>query len=220
MQSNRHNNLVAIESRSYLNGNGRQSYAASKARLRPVLLALLSKQPNTGYGLARLLRRDLNYLWDARLQQIYFELAKLHASGFLAVTTTELPGRPPKKEYSLTPDGERALNEWLSEAPVPVQPKDELLMRLYCIERVPSDRMIGWLDRYRNERRREAEELNDRRERLAHMNGSSPGPLLALDVAIKRAECDVAWCEGALATIDSDQGRYNFRSSLPDGLTG
>jgi len=93
--------------------------------LRAVLLALLSKEPNTGYGLGRLLRDDLHYLWDARLQQIYAELARLRAGGLLEVETIALPNRPPKKVYSLTPEGEEGLDDWLLVPPAPHANKDE-----------------------------------------------------------------------------------------------
>ena len=45
--------------------------------LRFVLLGLLTSEPNTGYGLGRLLRGEMNHLREASLQQIYTELSWL-----------------------------------------------------------------------------------------------------------------------------------------------
>ncbi len=169
--------------------------------LRAVLLALLSKEPNTGYGLGRLLRGDLHHLWDARLQQIYVELAKLRKGGFLEVETLDLPNRPPKKVYSLSPAGARALDGWLSDAPRRVAPKDRLLTRLYCLERLPHEVLIRRLEEYRDERRNEVAQLEAQRAQRPRTDPSQLGPLLAVEAALARAECDVAWCDRALATI-------------------
>ena len=65
--------------------------------LRSVLLVLLSKEPNSGYGVGRLLRNELGHLWDTRLQQIYGELAKLQSDGLVRAERFDLPNRPAKK---------------------------------------------------------------------------------------------------------------------------
>jgi DNA-binding PadR family transcriptional regulator len=172
--------------------------------LRAVLLALLSKEPNTGYGLGRLLRGDLRHLWDARLQQIYVELAKLRAGGFLEVQTIDLPNRPSKKTYSLSPSGQRALDGWLSDVPRRAAPKDELLTRLYCLERLPGDVMIRRLEEYRDERRDDAALLEAQRGRMPRTEPSQLGPLLTIEASLARAECDMAWCNRALVTLAGD----------------
>ena len=84
--------------------------------LRFVLLALLSREPNTGYGLGCLLHGQLNHVWDAWLQQIYSELARLEAQGLVESESIELPNRPAKKVHSLTPAGSQALDEWLTQS--------------------------------------------------------------------------------------------------------
>jgi DNA-binding PadR family transcriptional regulator len=169
--------------------------------LRAVLLALLSKEPNTGYGLGRLLRDDLHYLWDARLQQIYVELAKLRQGGFLDVETFGMPNRPPKKVYSLTPVGRQALDGWLADVPSRAAPKDQLLMRLYCMDSLRGDLMARALERYRDERQNDAAALEERRAQMPRTEPAQLGPLLTIEAALARAKCDVAWCVRAIATI-------------------
>lgn len=170
--------------------------------LRPVVLAILSKEPNTGYGVGRLLRHDLSHIWNARLQQIYGELAKLEAQGLVAAKTIDLPNRPAKKIYSLTPAGQEALDEWLSQRPAPCSPKDDLLVQLFCLERMPHELVLRRLDERREECARQAIEL---RERLGQVLATSKpaqlGHRFTLEAALARADFQVAWCDKAAASL-------------------
>jgi DNA-binding PadR family transcriptional regulator len=186
--------------------------------LRGVLLALLSEEPNTGYGLGRLLRSELSHLWEARLQQIYVELTKLEADGLVDVEAVNLPNRPPKKVYSLTVAGERALDEWLAEPPPRVPARDERLMRLYCLERMPPELMAQRLEEWEEEWRAQAETLEALRLQIARVEPVQLGRLLTLEAALARAECNVAICERAIATLtraaagSTDEARQPFRA--------
>ena len=87
--------------------------------LRHVLLTVLSREPNSGYGIGKLLQKELSHIWDARLQQIYGELAKLQADGLMDVERVDLPNRPSKKIYSLTAAGMAELDRWLTDRAAP-----------------------------------------------------------------------------------------------------
>ena len=178
--------------------------------LRFVLLALLSQEPNTGYGLSRLLRGQLHHLWEVHLQQIYRELGKLDAEGMAEAETVDLPNRPPKKTYTLTEAGRHALDEWLSRAPFPVPKKDDLLVRLYCLDRMPNDAVVRLLEEGRDHYESEA---RDTRGRLAHVSRTDPaqlGLLLTLEATLSFAEAHAQWCMKALASVqavgDAEQG--------------
>ncbi|OGO49395.1 MAG: hypothetical protein A2148_06830 [Chloroflexi bacterium RBG_16_68_14] len=173
--------------------------------LRTVLLAILSKEPNTGYGLGRLLQKELSHLWDARLQQIYGELARLQADGLVTAQAIDLPNRPAKKVYSLTPTGRDELDGWLAERPAPVACKDDLLVKLYCLDGMHRDLTIRRLE----ERREQAEsEVGKLRHQLAQTPRTDPGqlgPLLVLEAALYRAEAEVSWCARALSCLREGQ---------------
>lgn len=169
--------------------------------LRPVLLALLSKEPNSGYGLGRLLEGELSHVWSARLQQIYGELAKLEATGLVEAETIELSNRPAKKIYSLTASGLASLDEWLSVSAGPEVAKDDLIARVYCVEHEP-----GALLRQLEERQRESEaQAVVLRQRIAEAQAAGPSVLgrrLTLEASLSRTEAHATWC-----------GRPSLRSS-------
>ena len=178
--------------------------------LRSALLAILSKEPNTGYGVGRLLQKELSHIWDARLQQIYGELARLQAEGLVTAEAIALPNRPAKKVYSLTSAGREALDRWLAERPAPVAYKDDLLVKLYCLEWMPRDVMVRRLE----ERREHAEsEVGKLRHQLAQTPRTDPGqlgPLLALEAALYRAEAELSWCVRALSCLREGQDERSF----------
>ena len=114
--------------------------------LRYTVLALLSEGPNTGYGIGRLLENQLNHLWGARLQQIYRELSKLKDENFVVAEHIALLNRPAKKIYTITPAGSKALDRWLNEPPVPLFSKSDMLLKVYCLDRLPKDLIVRRLE--------------------------------------------------------------------------
>ncbi len=169
--------------------------------LQSVLLALLSKEANTGYGVGRLLRHELSHLWEARLQQIYGELARLQAEGLVEAQCIDLPNRPAKKVYSLTSAGEEALDEWLTQRSEPHSCKDDFLVRLYCLERMPTDVAIRRLEERLAEYESEVRELRDRVAQTPRTDPLQLGHLLALEAALIRAEGQATWCAKALSCV-------------------
>jgi DNA-binding PadR family transcriptional regulator len=184
--------------------------------LRHVLLGILSREPNTGYGIARALRRSLDQVWDARLQQIYAELARLHDHGLVDVREIALPNRPSKKLYTLTPAGEESLDSWLAERDDGYAPRDDLLVKLYCLDRVPPEVLLRQVS---DRAERFAERAAGLRRRAAQVPRTDPsrlGELLTLEAAVTRAEAEVSWCERALALLEeesSETTRERFRAA-------
>ena len=169
--------------------------------LRFVLLSLLSKEPDTGYGLGRTLHNQLNHLWDARLQQIYSELGKLETQGMVEAESIALQNRPAKKIYSLTPAGNNALDLWLAEPPAPAPSKNDFLVRLYCLERIPIDVIIRRLQEQRDTYENKARELRHKLEETRRADPTELGHILTLEAALAHAEMLTLWCAGALSRI-------------------
>lgn len=185
--------------------------------LRSVLLALLSKEPNTGYRLGRLLQKQLNHLWDARLQQIYGELGKLKTEGLVAVESIDLPNRPAKKVYSLTPAGQDALDEWLVQRPAPVACKDDLLVKLYCLERIPNDVIIRRLEERHQDYESEVRELRRKLAQTPRTDPAQLGHLLTLEAALSRAQGQASWCAKALSCLREEEQEPSRPEERPVG---
>jgi|SRR5215469_2871106 len=103
------------------------------SRLGYAILALLARQPSTGYELSARARRPLGYFWFARHSQVYPELQKLLSAGWVRFDATPGPGPREKKVYSPTEAGMQMLREWVTQAPEPRHTRDDLLLKAYAI---------------------------------------------------------------------------------------
>lgn len=168
-----------------------------------VLLALLSRKPNSGYGLGRVLRCDLDHVWGARLQQIYSDLAKLESEGFVTCKVEPLPNRPAKKCYSLTAAGHAELDRWLAEPPAQPSARDELLARLYCADRVPREVVVRRLEEHRERSRERVHELRDKIVHAGAARAIELGLLITLEAALAQAEARVEWTTRVLSLLYS-----------------
>jgi PadR family transcriptional regulator AphA len=183
--------------------------------LRSVLLTLLSREPNTGYGVGRLLNREFRHLWDARLQQIYGEFAKLQEEGLVKVEAIAMPNRPAKKVYSLTPAGEEALIDWLAKPPARHAAKDELLIQLSCLERVPPGVATRRVEQRREESLSEVAALRELILKTPRTDPGHLGYLLTLEAALARAGAEVSWCEKALAVLSAEDASASRATLAP-----
>lgn len=82
------------------------------------LLGFLRHQPQHGYAIHQQLTdpAGLGPVWRLKLSQLYALLHKLEAAGLITSTLEPQENRPPRKLFHLTPAGERAFAEWVTQA--------------------------------------------------------------------------------------------------------
>ncbi|WP_232677288.1 PadR family transcriptional regulator [Nocardioides sp. R-C-SC26] len=98
--------------------------------LEHALLIALRERPSSGLELARRFERSIGFFWTATHQQIYRVLGRMDGDGW--VTASEVPqaGRPTKKVYAVTPNGEQALATWLAAPVATAGLRSELALKL------------------------------------------------------------------------------------------
>jgi PadR family transcriptional regulator AphA len=96
-----------------------------------VILGMLKLGVRTGYDVKKAIDASTRFFWTASYGQIYPELKRLRKAGL--VHAKQVPrGRVKRTVYSLTPKGERALHEWLTDSEnVLFELRDEGLLRLF-----------------------------------------------------------------------------------------
>ena len=96
-----------------------------------VILGMLKLGVATGYDVKKVIDTSTRFFWTASYGQIYPELKRLRKAGL--VRAKEVPrGRVKRTVYSLTPKGEKALHEWLTDSQnVLFELRDEGLLRLF-----------------------------------------------------------------------------------------
>ena len=94
------------------------------------ILALLSKQPGSGYDISKHFDEELSCYWKATQQQVYRELGKLSDKGWVDFEAVPQAGKPDKKLYHITEKGWQELTRWY------VEPTERTPIREDCLEKV------------------------------------------------------------------------------------
>lgn len=122
-----------------------------------VLTSLLEKA-SSGYELARRFDKSIGYFWHATHQQIYRELARMEAAGWIESSSAPDAGKTRKRECRVLPAGRAELIRWAHEKSPPIDLRDEFMVRLRA------DATLSEVD-LRPEIRRQIEQ---HQEKLAH----------------------------------------------------
>ena len=92
------------------------------------LLALWG--PLSGYDLKHLCDYSLAPMWGVVQSQVYKELRRMQALGWVEMEREEQESRPDRKVYSITEKGYAALRSWQAQPPDVFQIRDELLLKV------------------------------------------------------------------------------------------
>lgn len=167
--------------------------------LRSVILALLSRGPNTGYGLSRMLSSEAGHLWSTSLQHIYSELANMQADELVEVEQVESPNKPVnKKVYSLTRLGEQRLKSFLAQPIEGPAVKDDLPSHLFCMELMPPGQIEEQIRTHIGDLEREEQALG---EQILRTPRSNTGRLLSLELARDRVRDRALACHRIMSDL-------------------
>jgi DNA-binding PadR family transcriptional regulator len=97
------------------------------------LLGLLAREPASGYDLMRQMQAPVGFFWRARHSQIYPELARLEADGFITHEVVAQVDLPDKKVYTITPVGLAQLHAWITASAEPPVIRDEVLLKVFSL---------------------------------------------------------------------------------------
>jgi DNA-binding PadR family transcriptional regulator len=122
-----------------------------------VLTSLIEKS-SSGYDLARRFDKSIGYFWHATHQQIYRELARMEAAGWIESSSAPDAGKTRKREYRVLSAGRAELARWAREPSAPMDLRDEFMVKLRA------DAALGEID-LRDELRRR---ISLHQEKLAH----------------------------------------------------
>jgi DNA-binding PadR family transcriptional regulator len=111
-----------------------------------VLLGLLAIEPMSGYDLGVVIRASVGHIWNESYGQIYPNLKKLAAGGFVTAKTERQKGKPDRRIYSITKKGLERLTRWLAVPPQPEIARNELLLKLFFGPQTSPEVLIAHLE--------------------------------------------------------------------------
>ena len=112
-----------------------------------VLLGLLTVESMSGYDLGQTIRQSIGHFWNESYGQIYPNLKKLAAEGFVTAKIERQKGRPDRHIYSITKKGRERLAKWLAVLPQPEIPRNEVLLKLFFGAQNSPEVSIEYLER-------------------------------------------------------------------------
>ncbi|MFE3035071.1 PadR family transcriptional regulator [Streptomyces canus] len=125
------------------------------------ILTALLERPSAGLDLTRRFDRSIGYFWSASHQQIYRELGKLEAEGFIRAIAEDRPTRGQKKSYEVLPAGRAELERWTAAAQDPKPHRDTLLLRLRAAAVVGTEGLEADLRRHLDLHRQQLAEYEE-----------------------------------------------------------
>ncbi|MFT4081374.1 MAG: PadR family transcriptional regulator [Nocardioides sp.] len=146
------------------------------------MLGFLAFGEASGYDLRRVAADTVANFWAAADSQIYPALTQLEAAGL--VTSTDQPGSRGRQVYRITPEGERALDDWLRQPARAPAFRHPAMIRLFFGWRLPAADLRLLIDRRRDQLR---EQLSGIERQRADANGMLAALPEGSDVARKAA---------------------------------
>jgi DNA-binding PadR family transcriptional regulator len=174
------------------------------------IMTALLEDDLSGYELAKDFETSLGFFWQASHQQIYQELRKLSDKRWLSKREVSQHGKPNKIVYGMTKAGRDALAEWVFSSTRTQAAKDDLLVKLYNLDKGNAAHMAGEITARREQMMQRLYLYEKIRRRHYDTPESLPtrrkGVYLALALGIHQGEQFLAWCDEALdllATVES-----------------
>jgi PadR family transcriptional regulator AphA len=168
------------------------------------LLGFLSNQPMTGYDMKKM-TDNVGPSWAAPQSQIYTALHSLEKRELVTVEVVQQDTKPNRKLYHITPKGEGALQDWMSQPHSPRTLRNPFLLQLWLAGLVDDGVVLRFLEA-------SAEELREYLATLAAKPGesldSSDDPprdrffwWMTLNYGIQHVRFQIAWIEDTIERV-------------------
>jgi DNA-binding PadR family transcriptional regulator len=159
----------------------------------------------SGYDLGLTIRGTVGHFWNESYGQIYPNLKKLANDGFVSCKTERQKGKPDRRIYSITGKGRERLKEWLAVPPQPEIPRNEMLLKVFFGEQIPTQILIGYVERMAEDRRALLEVLERVECEEIDKNQHYPGApywRMAAHYGQMQMRAHLRWAEETLAELN------------------
>jgi PadR family transcriptional regulator, regulatory protein AphA len=187
--------------------------------LKHAILVMLENEPGTGYDLAQRFKSGIGHFWNAKHQQIYLELKKLHRDKWVAFEVEAQSEKPDKKIYRITRTGQKALKEWLRKPVKPPRINDALLVKVFGGQQSDAPVLVAELDEHITRYRARLEEYGQMEQVFFEQDGATRSryrlPYLTLRRGIRYVRGTLEWLEEARTLLA--EGGVPAKPLLPVG---
>lgn len=164
-----------------------------------MLLGFLRREDCTGYELKAAMDESVGFFFGASYGSIYPALKALEAGGMVEVREVVQSGKPNKKVYSITPEGEAYFRSRLVESPAADSFRSEFLMQLFFGRHQDSDRLLEMISEYREARKAKLELLREIEQSAG--DHASPYEMMCLRYGLASFEATLSWLDETEAQV-------------------
>jgi PadR family transcriptional regulator, regulatory protein AphA len=191
---------------------------AIKATLEHALLGIVAEVPEiSGYDIVKLFNYSTAHYWHAHAGQIYPTLERMVADGLIRSRDVIQRGRPNKHLFTITPEGQRVLIEWLQSPFEGLKLKHAPLLRCRFLGHLGAD---GAREKLIEEREAWREYLGVYRdiERMVFSYSTEYPDVnmmfsyFTLRRGIEWMEENIRWCDWAIAEVEEHRGLFAKKS--------
>jgi DNA-binding PadR family transcriptional regulator len=174
---------------------------AGNRDFRYFILGLLSQKPMSGYDAKQYLENLGWLVGNPSFGAIYPALHGLLEDGLVTLQVVFYENKPPRKVYSITTAGERALDEWIHQPLLVGASTKAFVMRLLLATHLSDDGLVAHLQQRRQQVVEQQAALKQTIDTTDPANDS--GQRLAFDYGMTIASTELAWLEDLIATLQA-----------------
>ncbi len=165
------------------------------------ILVVLASEPRSGYDMSKCFDESVGCFWKASQQQVYRELAKMEQQGWVYFETIPQTGKPDKKVYHLTEQGQKELIKWFSEPTEPTPIREDLLVKVLAGPYISRDLLLKEIH-HRRQRHLDQfthyQEMEEHYRALPEPSLSEQFRYLTLRRGIRYESAWIDWCDEVL----------------------
>lgn len=177
--------------------------------LEHILLGLL-REPGSGYDIKHAFDEAIGHFWAAELSQVYPTLNRMERDGLLKSKSEPSDRGPPRKVYTVTAAGRRALHEWLAQAPSVASERIEWLAQVWFMDETP-ERALPFFRTLRAELAKEVATLQAIEDHWRANDPRYPDALpdadfykqLTLELGLQKGRARLAWADQCIERIEA-----------------
>ena len=164
---------------------------------RLLLLGLLRREDMHGYQLNEFIESDFSFCTDVKKPTAYYLLDRLAEENYITVLAEEqpVPGRPPRRTYRITAEGERHFFELLRETLVTYTPHTfPGDIGIAFLDTLPGDEAAALLNTRSDAIRAALESLRETPEHAGSLG-------YVIEHHVLHLEAEIAWLEKVIDTL-------------------
>jgi PadR family transcriptional regulator AphA len=176
--------------------------------LKHVILVVLKKGNASGYDINQTFEGPLGIYWNTSHQQVYRALAALSKNGWVRFELHTQGGKPDKKVYELTSEGEQELLQWLVEYQQASPINESLQVKLFAGEFCPTESLLEQIRALQQAHQKKLVSYQADAYKVTDIIGKQDiearRGYLTLRRGILMEQARLSWCDEAIIMLEQD----------------